>query len=300
MTIEEIKNISLVEYLEGLGYHAHKKNGNRYWFLSPLHQEKSASFKVDKAYNLWYDFALGRGGNIINLAQLLNPQYSMHQVLLALAQYINHSEQPTSESQPMSESDVPQNDPTQIELMKDLTNRYLIEYIYSRDIDMRVAIKYCKEVHYSLASGKKYYGIAFSNLSGGMEVRNKYAKRCIGRKDISLILQTPGERTSQCCVFEGFFDFLAYETARLYDNRLISLPYPCDCIIMNSVSNTKKTLFAIQGYDVIHCYLDNDKAGRDATYIFIESMPQTVCDQSIRYRDCNDVNDYLTEIMHNI
>lgn len=80
MTIEEIKRISLLDFMFSIGYSKIKSSGNKYWFLSPLHKETKASFKVDVNTNLWYDFGLNKGGNIINLVQLLNPELSMHNI----------------------------------------------------------------------------------------------------------------------------------------------------------------------------------------------------------------------------
>jgi DNA primase len=41
-----------------------------YWYLSPLRDEKTASFKVNRRLNKWYDHGLGKGGNIIDFAIL--------------------------------------------------------------------------------------------------------------------------------------------------------------------------------------------------------------------------------------
>lgn len=295
MTIEKIKDISLVEYLTDLGCQAHNKIGNNYWFLSPLHKEEKPSFKVNNNTNLWYDFALACGGNIINLVQRLNPDMTMHQVLVELSNYSETNQSPQQSYQPITAQSISHEDETKIDCLRPITNCYLLAYIYSRDIDLRVALKYCQEVHYTLTGGKSYYGVAFFNMCGGMEVRNKYAKRCIGGKDISLILQTVGQQTKECCVFEGFFDFLAYETARLQHDELLTIPFPMDCIILNSVSNVKKALEVLNGYDIIHCYLDNDAAGRKATEKIKVSLNREVRDQSLRYRDYNDVNDYLSK-----
>ena len=62
LTIEQIKAISIVDYLSRYGYKVQKVQGNRYWYLSPLpyHNEKHASFKVDADINMWFDFAMGR------------------------------------------------------------------------------------------------------------------------------------------------------------------------------------------------------------------------------------------------
>jgi len=219
----------------------------------------------------------------------------MHQVLLALSNYGETSLSPQQSYQPFTHQNISHKDDTKIDCVKPISNCYLLAYIYSRNINVMVALKYCQEVHYTLTSGKSYYGIAFLNMCGGMEVRNKYVKRCIGGKDISLILHTTGQQTMECCVFEGFFDFLAYETARLKHDEQLTLPYAMDCIILNSVSNIKKALEILNGYDTIHSYLDNDAAGRKATEKLKVAFNREVRNQSVRYPDYNDVNDYLSK-----
>lgn len=71
MNIQEAKEIRLADYLQSLGYAPVKKQGNNLWYKSPLRQETEASFKVNTELNRWFDFGLGKGGNIIALAQEL-------------------------------------------------------------------------------------------------------------------------------------------------------------------------------------------------------------------------------------
>ena len=66
MTIDEIKSVSIIQFLEIQGYHkTHVLKGN-YWYLSPFRSEQSPSFNVNPIKNLWYDYGEGQGGNIIN------------------------------------------------------------------------------------------------------------------------------------------------------------------------------------------------------------------------------------------
>ncbi|WP_018614986.1 CHC2 zinc finger domain-containing protein [Segetibacter koreensis] len=67
---QELKQIDIVEYLEKLGYHPESIRNNDYWYLSPLREEKEASFKVNRKLNLWYDHGLGKGGSIIDFGML--------------------------------------------------------------------------------------------------------------------------------------------------------------------------------------------------------------------------------------
>ena len=64
MNIQEIKTIKLQDFLASLGYTPTKQQGNKLWYLSPFRQESHASFKVNTDRNQWYDFGIGKGGNI--------------------------------------------------------------------------------------------------------------------------------------------------------------------------------------------------------------------------------------------
>lgn len=81
MTIQEIKAIQISNFLASKGYEPINRKGNKWWYLSPLHTEKTASFKVDLTKNVWYDFALGKGGNIIDLAMQLYHTQNISEVL---------------------------------------------------------------------------------------------------------------------------------------------------------------------------------------------------------------------------
>ncbi len=71
MTIQEVKQIRIADYLQSLGYSPVKQQGTSLWYKSPLREEAEASFKVNTELNKWYDFGIGKGGNIIALMQEL-------------------------------------------------------------------------------------------------------------------------------------------------------------------------------------------------------------------------------------
>ena len=64
--VEEVKNTDIVDYLATLGFKPSKISRNDYWFISPFRDEKTASFKVNRNLNRWYDFGEGKGGNLID------------------------------------------------------------------------------------------------------------------------------------------------------------------------------------------------------------------------------------------
>ena len=68
----EAKRMDIVTYLESLSIKPQKVNGNDYWYLSPLRDEKTPSFKINRKLNVWYDHGLGKGGNLVDLGILLH------------------------------------------------------------------------------------------------------------------------------------------------------------------------------------------------------------------------------------
>ena len=302
MEIETMKRVNLVSYLSALGYQCAKVTGNQYWYHSPIHEEKTPSFKVNSDRNLWYDFALNKGGNIINLVKELHPMHSMHQVLLILESQINryglqYENRLTSHINQTIQSPKRQSlvtDNTVVTQIIALSHPNLLYYLKQRRIDLSVAQKYCKEVHYTmLHTDKHYYGIAFFNIQLGMEVRNKFCKRCIGKKSYSYIVTEPGQMADDCCVFEGFFDFLTYMTFKQWKDIGLCLNKKCDYIILNSVSSIRKTFEELNSYQRIHTFLDNDRAGRDGTEMIKKQFPDRVIDESHRYEGYKDINDVL-------
>ena len=131
------------------------------------------------------------------------------------------------------------------------------------------------------------------NILGGMEIRNPFFKGSFGVKAPSVITLSKSERTPSCCVFEGFMDFLSYQTLLVRDNDPVINPVPRDCIILNSTSMVEKAVPFIQVYDVAFTYLDNDAAGQRAS----ESIDASMADRTIRmsgqFSNFNDLNDYL-------
>ncbi len=71
MNIQEAKQIKIADYLQSLGHRPVKQQGANLWYKSPLRNESEASFKVNTTMNSWFDFGMGKGGNIITLASYL-------------------------------------------------------------------------------------------------------------------------------------------------------------------------------------------------------------------------------------
>lgn len=290
MNIEQAKRISLKDFLSELGFSHVRQRGNNYWYLSPFRDERTASFKVNTARNEWFDFGTNEGGGIIQLARLLYHTSDIPELLRRIADKAPACARVTLTSQSQQRETVPY---SMVEVIS-LSSNALLSYLLSRRIDFHTARNECVEVHYVLYN-KPYYSIGFGNVSGGYEIRNPYFKGCMGEKNISRIAATPDGRAPSCCVFEGFMDYLSYLTFSKQHDSPICIRHPTDYIILNSVNNIAKAQPVLDEYNHIHCYLDNDQAGRVATDYILGIQQGKATDESWRYSDYKDLNDCLRE-----
>ena len=229
---------------------------------------------------------MGRGGNIIALAQELYASDSLPYLLERIAEQAP-GVRPVSFSfggQPVSKPSF-----QQLEAVP-LSSPALLSYLRQRGINTELAKRECREVRY-LTDGKPYFAIGFPNRSGGYEIRNKLFKGCIAPKDITHIRQEQPKET--CYLFEGFMDYLSFLTLRL--ERCPDHPGldGQDYVVLNSTSNLSKAIRPLGGYGRIHCFLDNDKAGMEAVQELREEYGLRVRDASHIYGGYNDLNDFL-------
>lgn len=285
--IEEIKKIPLATFLSRLGCEPSCRRGNGLWYRSPLRQENTPSFKVQLDKNTWYDFGIAKGGTIIDLAAELYHSGDIRYLMGCIVKCC-----PAPSAQTVAFSYAPRHSAPSFENIEivPLVNPALLAYLKERGIPAHIAGANCKEAHYTL-NGKPYFAVAFPNISGGVELRNRYFKGCIAPKDIS-IPNNPyycNIRSTECAVFEGFMDYLSALTMSAISDT--------DAIVLNSVANVNKAMRYLQRYDVIRCYLDNDDAGRRVLSVLSDTFGERVVDRSTGYSRYNDFNDYL--IQHN-
>lgn len=90
MTTEEAKKIRIADYLHSLGYSPVKQQGVNLWYKSPFREENEPSFKVNTEREQWFDFGLGKGGNIIALAAHLYATESVPYILKRIEEQTPH------------------------------------------------------------------------------------------------------------------------------------------------------------------------------------------------------------------
>ncbi len=278
-TIHAIKCLSIRAYLAERGLRPTKDNPRYGLYLSPLREERTPSFKVDYAQNLWYDFGLGEGGSIIDLVMRLE-RCDFTQALRFLG---SGEKTPMAVPVPLS---VPPTVPA-LRLLSDIPLRHpaLVGYLSSRGIDPDMAFGYCREVHYAI-KGREYFAVGFRNDAGGWELRSERFKGGVSPKHITTI----DNRSDTVLAFEGFMDFLSYLSMKPDEWQHI------DVAVLNSVVHLPKAVPFLERHAMIHAFFDNDEAGRKTTAELKRLCPNsTVIDRSHLYREHKDLNEYWQE-----
>ena len=283
MNINVIKQIKLQDFLAAIGCKPVKQYGVNLMYLSPLRAEKHASFKVNTELNKWYDFGVGRGGNIIALAELF---YNSSDVSYLIHQIERNAPSSVSGSLPTVKPITPQNSFEHLQVLP-ITHPALIKYLEERCIDVETARTVCKELHFD-TRGKHYFSIGFPNITGGYEIRNPFFKGCIAPKDISHFYAEEPKKV--CFLFEGFMDFLSFMMLRRKENDGLKRQ---DYLVLNSVSNIQKALEPLSHYENVQCFLDTDEAGRNAYLQLSKELRKPITDASTLYNGYKDLNEYL-------
>ncbi len=163
LSLEEARQTDIVDYLSKLGHEPSKIRGGDYWYLSPLREEKTPSFKVNRKLNRWFDHGLGQGGNIIDLALLYN-NCTVGEFLHQLSSNLSFHQPLVKHLNKQADSDAE----SKINILqeKSLSSFSLLRYLQQRKIPIDLAESLCKEVKYEL-NGKEYFGIGFKNDAGG-------------------------------------------------------------------------------------------------------------------------------------
>ncbi|MFK7002042.1 toprim domain-containing protein [Flavobacterium oreochromis] len=274
MNATQARDISIEKVLQNLGCEMTKSNETDSWFLSPFRIEKTASFKINKKINRWFDFGEQRGGNVIDFV-ILKFGFSIPEALNYLNQF---SDFISFHQQVFHTHDEDKID--HIEKIIPIQHPALIQYLKSRGITQHQKVNYLKQIHYSIKE-RKYFGLAFRNESGGFEVRSKFAKLCLGNKNISHIKN----KTDKIRIFEGFFDYLTF--IEIQENYKFK---DSDYLILNSVGLLHKNLDIIERYTQVETFLDNDEAGDKYTQQINEKFPQAIDKRKLfsGYKDLNE------------
>lgn len=276
-TINE--QIRMIDYLAEKDIYPISIKQNIYWFLSPFRNEKTASFKVDNSTNRFYDFGEGFGGTLIDLISKLE-NISIKEII----QKFNKNSFSFQKQNDFQFEKIQTKNKYEILKLQEISSFPLVQYLEERKLPLEIVNRYCKEILYKL-NEKTYYAIAFPNNENGYEIRNKYVKMCLVKKDISLIKNNQNHLK----IFESWSDFISYLFLFPTDE------FEYDFLILNSIALLRKNIELIYKYESIQTYFDHDDAGKSATNFLEMELKTKVNDGSNFYKNHKDLNEFILE-----
>ncbi|PWT74947.1 MAG: DNA primase [Bacteroidetes bacterium] len=285
LSCKEARGIDLVEYLGSLGYTPKKIRSQDYWYCSPLRDEKTASFKVNRARNIWFDFGEGKGGDLIDFGTRYF-KCSVNELLEKLSQTpMSHH---FSFHQPSIAGEKNQPDAGKILILEQrpLTNPSLLLYLQKRCIPLGIAQQFCREIDFEMY-GKKSTAIGFRNDKGGFELRNENFKGSNSPKASTFYDKASPEVT----VFEGFFDFLSFNALHKNDLKALTKNF----LVLNSLSFFHQVKDLMDKHQRVNLYLDRDKQGMKCTRQALQWDERKYKDFSKSFREGQDLNDWFVE-----
>lgn len=281
MQSNDIKSISIRDYLKNQGIHPVKEYSTYALYKSPFRDEKTASLKVDYKTNLWCDFGSGEGGSIIDLVM------KMQQCSFLIAKQILQKENQSFSFQRENSISNKTEKSLSVTAIQPLENLKLLQFLQNRKINLDLAKAFCKEIHYQIGS-RNYFALGFPNDTGGYELRNSQFKGCIPPKEIT----TFDRQTATVHLFEGFMDYLSLLTLQAKQADV-------SAVVLNSVHNLEKAIPFLSKHTQVNAFLDNDDGGKLAL-LKLQKLNLPVVDISKKYAEFKDVNDYLCGKKHEI
>ena len=283
MNCEQANQMDLVDYLFSIGYSPKKISGNNYWYHSPFREEKTPSFKIDRAKNSWYDHGENMGGKLVDFAKQFfncNTSEALSKIEAKQLSFISSFHQ---QKKQIVITDLAEDNAIHILSVKDsITDLELSRYLKQRRIPLSVAETFCKQIAYR--TGKyQYAAIGFKNSAGGYELRSANFKGSNSPKYVTYF----NNQANAITVFEGFFDFLTSQS--MLQNK--ELP-KTNILILNSLSFFTRSLLLMEKHEKIHLYLDQDKRGRECTQL-LQQRTKSVIDESRLYKGYKDLNEWF-------
>ena len=276
MTCEEVKEkVNIRKVLESFSLFPAKENRKTAFYFALDREEKIPSLSVDFVKNKAFDFGTGKSYDVISIVQQMN-RCSVSDALKYLEKFDFSVQNNTQIEEAVQIKNY------QIIKVNEIQHPALIQYLKSRKVCEQKDL--VKEIEYRL-NGKKYFGIGFFNNSGGVEIRSKYSKICLGKKDVTLI-KNDLNNSNEIVVFEGFFDYLTFKNLESAESSI------SDCLILNSTAMLFKVDDKLREYYKISLFLDNDDNGITIKQV-IRKNYKNVEDCSLLYKDFKDLNEWF-------
>lgn len=149
--------------------------------------------------------------------------------------------------------------------------------------------KYITYVTNDKQNGDTKTDIASDNFNASDVLKNEVAKSNLKSNSKNKI-EDQNQTTTQVksiAVFEGFFDFLSYQT--IHQNQQQPLT---DFLVLNSLAFFERSLLLMEKHEHIHLYLDHDEAGKECLDIALKRSSKYK-DESSLYEGYKYLNDWV-------
>lgn len=288
MNCKEFNQQDIVDYLLSLGHKPTKIQGNDYWFISPFRSENTASFKVNRKFNVWYDHGLQKGGKLVDFG-IRFYNCTVNDLLHRSTEqnsFSFHKQNPPDQSASFSGAGEKEKIIV-VDARHPIRLLPLKEYLQFRKIPLEIANRFCKEVDFNLYN-RKYTVIGFQNSAGGYELRSANFKGSSSPKEVTLI---GADLSKEIAVFEGYMDFLSYQAIHFAKINTLLKQQP-NFLILNSLGFLEKMKQRLEQYPAIHLHLDRDKKGIEMAAELI-AVSRKYRDESSTYHNYKDLNEFL-------
>ena len=160
MNTTQAREILIEKVLQNLGCEPTKSNENESWYLSPLRIEKTASFKLNRKINRWFDHGEQKGGNVIDLV-IEKFGFSVNEALSYLEKFDTFF---SFQKQIFETVTKELNSKNQVERIIPVQHVALVQYLKTRKIINSNNIEQLKEIHYTI-NDKNYFALGFQNCT---------------------------------------------------------------------------------------------------------------------------------------
>tara|TARA_A100001011_G_scaffold105802_1_gene112050 strand:- start:10644 stop:12593 length:1950 start_codon:yes stop_codon:yes gene_type:complete len=166
-TIEKVFETARVEEVIG-DFVQLKKSGSNYKGLSPFTEERTPSFMVSPAKQIWKDFSSGKGGTVITFL-MEHEKYSYPEAIKYIANKYNIEVEETERTQEQISQD---NEKESLFLVSDFAKNYFIKNLFEEE-GKTVALSYLKERNFNDEIIQKF------EIGYSVNVKDNFSKAAI-------------------------------------------------------------------------------------------------------------------------
>lgn len=266
MNAAQANALSMSDIFNRLGYQPQRIRGRDAFFFSPLRRQSVPGFHVDLVENVWYDFALDRGGDVVDFAVAFLQATSRDHAVDDALRFLSGVNAGVSVPFVERVHEQAMLSPLEIERVRTLDCLRLRRYLTDvRKIPFDLAQRFLVEVEVrNVTTGKAAFMLGMRNADGVFVLGNAAVRCAFGTADVTVV-RGSAFPPKEVHVFGDALDMLS----ALADQALER--FAGDAIVLHTLSHIPLALPYIEGYESyrrMFLWLDNDRAGEKATDIF--------------------------------